>query len=79
MEKNKKLFKILGIILLLIGFTFLVFGIIDFFKVAMINESKLPGEPIEKLNIVWPLLATPTLFGGFFLFILGFGKKKEYV
>lgn len=79
MEKNKLLYKILGIVLLVIGLTFLTIGLIDFINVANYNAAKLPNEPTKTMNLLWPLLATPTLFGGFFLFILGFGKKKEYV
>lgn len=79
MEKNKLLFKILSIILLLAGITFLVIGLIDFFEVANYNANKLPSEPTRSMNLLWTALATPTLFGGFFLFILGFGKKKDYV
>lgn len=79
MEKNKLLYKILGITLLAIGLFFLVIGIVDFINVANYNAAKLPDEPTKTMNMLWPLLATPTLFGGFFLFILGFGKKKVYV
>lgn len=78
MEKNKTFFKVLGILLLIVGLFFIVMGLIDFIRVANINAGRLPSEEIEKTNVLWPLLATPSMFGGFFFFILGFGKKKEY-
>ena len=78
MIKSKLLYKVLGIGLLVIGLTFIVIGLIDLIQVANINAGRLPSEEIEKTNVLWPLLATPSMFSGFFFFILGFGKKKEY-
>ena len=78
MIKSKLLYKVLGIGLLVIGLTFIVIGLIDLIQVANINAGRLPSEEKEMTIILWPLLATPSMFGGFFFFILGFGKKKEY-
>lgn len=78
MEKNKLLFKILGITLLITGFVLIIFGVIDMLTVSEYNSSLIPGEELKKVNIMWSLIATPCMFGGFFFFVLGFGKKKEY-
>lgn len=78
MKKNKLIFKILGITLLIAGLAFIIMGLVDFIKVGIYNENLAPTEMRKSANMLWPLLATPCMFGGFFLFILGFGKKKEY-
>ena len=78
MEKNKLLYKILGVVILLGGFVLLGFGVAEFIKVTIANSGKVPGDTSrETMSMLFPLLATPVLFGGFFLVILGWGKKKK--
>ncbi|MGI6735424.1 MAG: hypothetical protein ACOX3C_04480 [Bacilli bacterium] len=79
MSKNKTLFKILAILLLIVGIVLIVFGFIDIVKVTTFNKSLLPGEEPRAANLLYPLLATPCMFAGVFLFALGFGKSKQYV
>ncbi len=78
MEKNKLWIKILGIVVLIGGFILTGFGLVDFIKVTIANSGKVIGDTTrETMNMWYPLLATPVLFSGFFLVILGFGKKKN--
>lgn len=79
MERNKTLFKIFAIILLMVGIILIVFGFINIVEVTTYNKGLLPGEEPKAANLLYPLLATPCMFGGVFLFVLGFGKSKEHV
>ena len=79
MQRNKTLFKIFAIILLMVGIILIVFGFINIVEVTTYNKGLLPGEEQKAANLLYPLLATPCMFGGVFLFALGFGKSKEHV
>ena len=79
MQRNKTLFKILAILLLMVGIILIVFGFINIVEVTTYNKGLLPGEEPKAANLLYPLLATPCMFGGVFLFALGFGKSKEHV
>ena len=79
MERNKTLFKILAILLLIAGIILIVLGLINIVEVTTYNKVLLPGEEPKATNLLFPLLATPCMFGGVFFFALGFGKKKEHV
>ena len=79
MERNKTLFKILAILLLIVGIILIVLGLINIVEVTTYNKVLLPGEEPKATNLLFPLLATPCMFGGVFFFALGFGKKKEHV
>ena len=79
MQRNKTLFKIFAIILLMAGMILIVFGFINIVEVTTYNKGLLPGEKPKAANLLYPLLATPCMFGGVFLFALGFGKSKGHV
>ena len=79
MERNKTLFKIFAIILLIVGVILIVLGLINIVEVTTYNKALLPGEEPKATNLLYPLLATPCMFGGVFFFALVFGKKKEHV
>lgn len=77
-NKLKTLYKVLSILLIIGGLVLIVFGFIDFIQVYNYNTNLEAGGTYRETNMLWSLLAAPLLFGGFFLFALGFGNKKEY-
>lgn len=66
-------FKILSILFMVIGLVVLIIGMIEYFKV--VSSTNIPMGIFDR-----PLLITyasfPLLLGGFFFYILGWGKKK---
>ena len=79
MQRNKTLFKIFAIILLMVGIILIVFGFINIVELTTYDKGLLPGEEPKAATLLYPLLETACMFGGVFLFALGFGKSKEHV
>ncbi len=75
-KNNKTLYKVLGMVLLVVGVSFMIIALVDFFQVIIKNQDLLPTETPYKANMFYPLLSAPFLFGGFLFIILGFGTKK---
>lgn len=62
---KKLLFKILAIIMLFCAITVTIFALIALFKQDVATSRTLS------------MIATPLMFGGVFVFVLGFGKDKN--
>ncbi len=80
-EKRNKILKIFatiaGVLLLLAGLTILGYGIIKYFGALMHNSNLESGQQAIETSILPFIISSPLLFGGFFLIVLGLGKKKN--
>ncbi len=65
--------RILSIITLILGFAVLVYGMIDYF--IQVSTSGSPLTLTDRPMIII-YISFPIMFLGFFLYVLGYGKKK---
>lgn len=79
-EKKDKTLKIIatigGVLLLVAGLVILGYGIIKYFGALMHNSNLESGQQAIETSILPFIISSPLLFGGFFLIVLGVGKKK---
>ena len=72
-QRNKIIYKVSAIVVLIAGLGLLVFGMVEYIIHVSTNTTPL-GMFDRPLLIIYG--SSPLLFLGFFLFIVGWGKKK---
>lgn len=79
-KKRDKILKIVatiaGVLLLVAGLIILSFGIVKYFGALIHNSNLEAGQDTIETSILPFIISSPLLFGGFFLVVLGLGKKK---
>lgn len=73
LETNKLLFRIAAIIFLLIGVGLLLYGVITYFIYTSSNTTPLG---VFSFPLIMTYISYPFLLLGFFLVILGWGRKR---
>ena len=75
-QRNKIIYKVSAIVVLIAGLGLLVFGMVEYIIHVSTNTTPL-GMFDRPLLIIYG--SSPLLFLGFFLFILGWGKKNPNI
>ncbi len=79
-KKRDKILKIVatiaGVLLLVAGLIILGFGIVKYFGALIHNSNLEAGQDTIETSILPFIISSPLLFGGFFLVVIGLGKKK---
>jgi len=75
-NKKTMLYKTLSIIILALGLGLLTYGMVEYIIHVSTNTTPL-GMFDRPLLIIYG--SSPLLFLGFFLFILGWGKKNQNI
>ena len=75
-QRNKIIYKVSAIVVLIAGLGLLAFGMVEYIIHVSTNTTPL-GMFDRPLLIIYG--SSPLLFLGFFLFILGWGKKNQNI
>jgi len=73
-ELKTKIIKVLAIVFLVIGLGLLIYGMVEYMMFVPNNTTTL-GIFDRPLIIIYS--SSPLLFGGFYLFVLGWGRKPN--